>query len=200
MKVTVDPVIFKAALLGNAGAQSVLGGCYERGDGVEKDLERAFMWYSSSAEQGYLDAIYNLARCYENGIGVAKDQERAFSLCEKAATEGHELAQITLGNYFSKGIGTPQSLSEGIKWYRKAAMNGSNLAQTILGDRYATGEGVPKDEIEAYALYNIASVSFDSALERREELEKSLPASARIRGQSRSRQLLKEIAAKKASK
>jgi hypothetical protein len=79
-------------------------------------------------------------------------------------------------------------------------MNGSNLAQTILGDRYATGEGVPKDEIEAYALYNIASVSFDSALERREELEKSLPASARIRGQSRSRQLLKEIAAKKAGK
>ena len=52
----------KQAKKGNAAAQFNLGICYEQGRGVEKDTKKAFEWYKKSAEQGFADAQYNLAR------------------------------------------------------------------------------------------------------------------------------------------
>lgn len=42
-----------AAKNGNAGAQYNLGLCYERGNGVTKNLEQAVYWYRKAAAQGH---------------------------------------------------------------------------------------------------------------------------------------------------
>ena len=39
-----------------------LGLCYEEGEGVNKDLNKAIMWYSKAAQQGYKDAKKALLR------------------------------------------------------------------------------------------------------------------------------------------
>ena len=41
-----------AAEWGNAEAQYNLGCCYEKGDGVEKDLKETVEWFRKTAEQG----------------------------------------------------------------------------------------------------------------------------------------------------
>lgn len=41
---------------GHAGAQSLLGGLYERGNGVPLDYTRAVKWYRKAAEQGHAPA------------------------------------------------------------------------------------------------------------------------------------------------
>lgn len=51
----------KGAQKGDASAQSILGSCYEDGDGVEVDMQKAVMWYTKAAVQGLDDAQYSLA-------------------------------------------------------------------------------------------------------------------------------------------
>ena len=36
--------------------------CYEEGEGVDQDLNKAIMWYSKAAQQGYKDAKKGMLR------------------------------------------------------------------------------------------------------------------------------------------
>ena len=38
---------------------------------------QAFRWYTQSAEQGYVDAQYNLALMYYNGEGIRQNNDKA---------------------------------------------------------------------------------------------------------------------------
>jgi TPR repeat protein len=51
---------------------------YYNGDGIEKDLRKAFHWFQKAAEGRSVKAIYNLALCYYNGKGTEKDLGKAF--------------------------------------------------------------------------------------------------------------------------
>ncbi|MBC8001374.1 MAG: sel1 repeat family protein, partial [Opitutaceae bacterium] len=58
---------------GEAKAQSNLGVCYAKGEGVEKDYREAVKWFRKAADQNFALAQFNLATCYETGQGVGKD-------------------------------------------------------------------------------------------------------------------------------
>ncbi|MBQ6647668.1 MAG: sel1 repeat family protein, partial [Muribaculaceae bacterium] len=58
------------AIEGDAEAQLCLGDCYYEGDGMEKDYTQAVFWYFKAAEQGNVDAAYNLGVSYSLGEGV----------------------------------------------------------------------------------------------------------------------------------
>ena len=45
------------------------------------------------AQEGNIDAQYELAYMYENGLGVPKDESKALELYQAAAGEGHVAAQ-----------------------------------------------------------------------------------------------------------
>lgn len=62
---------------GIPAAQYICGAYLENGiQGAEKDAERAVLFYSEAAKQGYLEAYEALARCYRNGVGVEKDIDK----------------------------------------------------------------------------------------------------------------------------
>ena len=46
----------KAAAQGNAYAQYYLGLCYQKGQGVEIDVPRAYAWFQLAADHGHEDA------------------------------------------------------------------------------------------------------------------------------------------------
>jgi len=52
------------ATRGDAFAQRCLGQCYENGEGVPRDLEKALRWYSSAAANGQHDAIEGIGRLW----------------------------------------------------------------------------------------------------------------------------------------
>ena len=54
----------KAAKQGDAVAQYNLGVCYDDGEGVEQDKQKAVEWYTKAAEQGLAEAQCDLGLCY----------------------------------------------------------------------------------------------------------------------------------------
>lgn len=68
---TISNGIKLLKILANAGyplAQYEIGARYEAGDGLEKDIEQAEIWYSKAAEQGELLAAERLHLMQERGV------------------------------------------------------------------------------------------------------------------------------------
>ncbi len=112
----------KAADLGYAKAQDIVGFCYQYGLGTGKDKCAALEWYQKAAEQHFPHAICNLANCYEYGsCGLKRNPDKALLLWNEAAELGDKEAQFILGNLYLYGIYVEQNREEAIKWYHKAA-------------------------------------------------------------------------------
>src|SRR6266542_3899463 len=90
----------KLADKGNLEAQYKLALLYEKGDGIEYDLEKTFYYYQKAAENGFNMAQNDLAICYENGKGTKKNLEKAFCWYNRAAKNDLETAQYNLGNLY----------------------------------------------------------------------------------------------------
>jgi|GEM_PF-6262784 len=110
-----------------------LGVCYERGDGVNKNLEKAVLWYKKAAEMNYAKAQHNLGVCYYNGMGIAKDENEAARLFGLAAEQGNMYAQFNLGICYYQGIGVERDTFKAVDWFRKAAAQGHPEAKKALG-------------------------------------------------------------------
>jgi TPR repeat protein len=111
------------------------------------------------AEQGNVDAQFNLGLLYGVGQGVPQDYQEAVKWYLKAAEQGQVLAQNNLAVMYTKGEGVPQDYQEAVKWYRLAAKQGNAGAQGQLAVRYANGQGVPKDFIRAHMWSNLAATA-----------------------------------------
>ena len=122
----------KAALMGDAVAQTYLGLCYHNGFGVSQDYAETVKWYRMAAEQGYAAAQCNLGYCYEFGLGVTQDYYEAVKWYRKAAEQGDARAQCNLGYCYAEGFGVTKSISEAVKWFRKAAEQGYEKAKENL--------------------------------------------------------------------
>lgn len=81
---------------GDEEAQTELGVCYIKGDGVELDLKKAVLWWQKAADRNYAEAQYYLGLCYVNGSGIEKNNEKAKELWTKAAENGNKKAKTKL--------------------------------------------------------------------------------------------------------
>ena len=111
----------------------------------------------ASAEQGDVDAQFNLGVMYAEGYGVPQDYVEAGTWYRLAADQGDAKAQFNLGVMYAEGYGVPQDAAEAVAWYRLAAERGDPEAQNNLGGMYAEGRGVPQDAAEAVAWYRLAA-------------------------------------------
>ena len=73
-------------------AQNNLGWMYYKGNGIKQDYQKAFEWFTKSAEQGCIEAMYNIAEMYENGYGVEKDLNKSKHWIKKAEKAHDEIA------------------------------------------------------------------------------------------------------------
>ena len=81
-------------------AQYVLGNLYLRGEGVEKDLERAAHWFVKGADQVHKDAQFTLGIMHDNGEGgLPVDQAKALEWFRKSGAQGYAQAQLNLGSF-----------------------------------------------------------------------------------------------------
>lgn len=90
----------KAAALGDAEAQFLLGIHYSLGQGVSQDNEKALHWFRLAADQGYADAQYELAVLYQYGaIGVEADPAKAADWYREVIKQPDQyLRDLALGN------------------------------------------------------------------------------------------------------
>ena len=189
---------------GNTSGQYIVGGSYERGEGVARNLELAVFWYRKAAEQGHVDAQFNLGRMHTIGLGVSKDSTLAFYWLRKAAEQGDNISQLAIGIAYHQGEGVSQDFVQAAKWMEKSAKQSNATAQRNLASYYFLAEGVSRDFVEAYAYLNLALVTDEQARKLLEIMESKMSREDMSAGQRRTRELKKEIednlAAKRASK
>lgn len=156
-----------------------------------------FKEWKVKADEGDAEAQFFIGRCYFNGLGVTADPNEAIWWCRKSAIQGYAVAQCCLGLSYQLGRGGLNKESkEAVFWLRKAAEQGEVNALGNLGICYANGVGVQKDQVEAYAYYDLAGSTFESACEQRDKLAKEMTPEQIKAGQKRSKELQAEIEAR----
>ena len=142
-------------------AAAVWAGDFEDGVSASQkgDFKTAFSFYKKAAEQGELEAQFNVGLYYDIGRGVLQDYAEAVRWYKLAADQGYSAAQYNLGFMYANGEGVLQDYAEAVRWYKLAAVQGHSNAQARLGLRYAMGEGVLQDYLQAHMWANLAAVS-----------------------------------------
>lgn len=122
----------RAANAGFSIAQYKMGGMYENGIAVEKNVKKAFEWYLKAAQQSYAPAECMVGTMFYMGLGVDSDKKKAFDWLYKAAIHNEGKAQFNLGIMYYQGEGTALDKQEGIEWIQKAADQGVIQALSAL--------------------------------------------------------------------
>ena len=135
----------------------LLGVMYENGEGVDKDLNKAFGYFKLAANHGYDDAQNAVGFAYENGDGVKKDLKKAFQYYKLSADQGYDVAQNNLGDAYSNGEGIEKDYKRAFGYYKLSADQGYDIAQSNLGLAYYKGVGVVKDYKEAFEYFKLAA-------------------------------------------
>lgn len=106
---------------GDHRAMYALGAMYAAGQGVEKDLKKAYELFDEAAKNGRADAMHKLGLMYEQGLGVKRDTRKAARYYRKSAKLGYPLGQYNFGLIYMKGIGVKQNPVNAYAWLVAAA-------------------------------------------------------------------------------
>jgi hypothetical protein len=147
-----------AADQGHLVAQWKVGRMYANGDGVARDDQRAFVYFSQIANAHpdeppgtaqariVANAFVALGHYYLTGIPnstVARDATRAREMFGYAASYfGDAEAQYLLGRLYLDG--TPSDPHQAARWFQLAATKGNCHAEAALGDMLFQGQKVPR--------------------------------------------------------
>ena len=142
---------------GDLEAETIIGKCFIKGQGVGQDYAEAVKWFRKAALQGYADAQYCLGVCFIKGFGVEQNYTEAVYWFRKAAWRKHLKAQRNLGICYDNGKGVEQNHKEAAKWFGKAARQGDAIAQYALGVCYYLGKGVEQNYVSAAGWYKKAA-------------------------------------------
>jgi uncharacterized protein len=140
----------KAADLGSARAEAMLGNIFAAGVQGKPDYEQAVKWYRKGADQGQRDAQYGLAVRYALGQGLPVDLQEAVRLFIAAADQGHAGAEYDLATMYEEGKGTPTDQSLAAQFYQAAAEQGMPQAQFRLGRLLAGTKESRSNRVSAY--------------------------------------------------
>ena len=132
---------------------------------MKNNYNKAFKYFSLSAEQNSSEGHFWLGSVYQSGTGAKQDINLAINHFKISSEQKNWWASQSLGNLYYYGIGMPKNWSLAQKYFRlavtdiKAKRNDLGIyynsmlkgLKQILYDIYNTGGwGVEKNEIEAY--------------------------------------------------
>mgnify|MGYP003359089257 FL=1 len=88
------------------------------------DYQTAFKLWLPLAEQGNVNAQFNLGVMYYKGQGVKQDYFEAVKWYRQAEKQGDAKAQLNLGVMYINGDGVRQDDEQAKEWFGKACDNG----------------------------------------------------------------------------
>jgi TPR repeat protein len=127
------------------------------------------------AEQGDVNAQFNLGWMYAEGRGVPRNSKQAVYWYSRAARQGDASAQFNLGMLYENGEGVARDDRQAAHWYAKAGGQGIAVAQYNLGIMYDRGQGVVQSFQQAYLWLSLAAAQgLEDAAETRDAVAKKL--------------------------
>lgn len=123
------------------------------------DFNKALELFTSSANQNFVDAQYQLGLLHMDGskdneilpineqgvivttpMTIPINKELGFQWLSTAAKQGHAVAQYEVGMSYRMGEGTDKNLKLAFEWWMKAAQQGDMEAEYQIGDGYHFGD------------------------------------------------------------
>ena len=111
----------EAADEGSTSAWMMLGRIYFLGEGVPKNLKKAFRSYSRAAELGEPAGMYMAGLAYLGGLGVEKDEARGNQLLKQAADTDYPYALLYYSGMYEFGNSVPKDRETSLYYSRRAA-------------------------------------------------------------------------------
>lgn len=143
----------KASRLGETKADAVLNALLTSPEEISKNPQKAFEHNLKRAEQGDVEAEFQVYRAYCEGIGVEKDETLADSWCEKAADHGDARAAAIMG---IRCLGKDNQKT--VKYWEYASKKGNAVAMFELASIYQNGfHEIEVDKKRACAWFEIAA-------------------------------------------
>ena len=130
------------------GCQTSGGNDFLRGVDADqrKDYKEAVRLYRLSAEQGDVEAQYNLALKYDNGQGVPQDYKEAVKWFRLSAEQDYVNAQYNLGLMYANGQGVLQDYALAHMWFNLSGSNGDEdaIKQRTMVEKKMTPSQIEK--------------------------------------------------------
>lgn len=139
--------------------QRSLGNAYLNGVGVGQNTQKAFEFFSNSANKRDAEGIRLLGNLYEMGVGISKDLNKAFNLFKESTSMGNLKARTSLGICYHYGVGVGKDYQKAYECYLLPAKNNDIKAQENLADIYYEGLLGEPDYEMAYTWYLACSES-----------------------------------------
>ncbi|KAL4631160.1 death ligand signal enhancer [Arapaima gigas] len=138
-------------------AQFNVGVCYEKGQGVCRDPDKAAEFYKRAAAGGHNQAQFRYAKylLHTRGQQSAESTRAAIQLLESAATAGVKEAQVYLGVLFTQK--PLQDWQRAVHYLQMAAKDGDPVGLLYLGHCYTQGLGVVQCIKTAVHMYERAA-------------------------------------------
>lgn len=157
----------RAAELGDADAQRILGLIHRKGGTGPRNDELAAKWFAAAAQQGNETAQFEFGLALLEGRGVPVDLIAAVFWLEKASNQGLAIAQYELGVAYAFGKGVSEDQREALRLLKKAAGQDEAVAQFTIGLAYEYGRlRLAKNLGEAERWYRMAA---EQGFERAQE-------------------------------
>ena len=134
-------VVLNEAEKGNPTAMHQLGDRYQKGDGVEQDMEEAVEWWKKAAEQGDVSATHNVGVYYYEH----EDLPNAKEYLKKAISLGFLDSYYTLAFCYLHNAAVEGNVQKGIDCLEAAAKKGHLESQWQLACIYHDGIYGTKD-------------------------------------------------------
>ncbi len=211
--------LMKQVSIGNENAMKKLAYKYENGDGIERNLEKAYKIYNDLANN-YEDfeSKLNIAYMYYFGNDYIKQDFNIafekFNEIKNGDVDGSILYYI--GYMYDNGYGTKKDEKLAFEYYKKSAEKGFTFAEYALGQAFLQGIGVKVNDAEAIywlskavkkgdymSQYVLGSLYYEGtengiSVVNNKEIGLNLIKKAAIQGYDKAINKLKEIESKKA--
>lgn len=106
---------------------------YLKGDGVEKDMEKAFLCYRASADRDHDErGQCEIGLLYYQGIIFKQDHRKAFEYFKRAADQGSSQGYAFLGSLYVTGAGVEKDYEKAFECFHQGALKGDTSCQSSL--------------------------------------------------------------------
>ena len=112
---------------------------------VEKNQEKAYLWYSLAAKQGHVRGLFSTAMMDILGIGTPRNITKGLKLLERVAETGHANSAYLVGMIYKIGYWIDPNDTIAVKWLKRGADKGNTDAMVELADNYRRVVGVTMD-------------------------------------------------------
>jgi hypothetical protein len=146
--------IFKK-LIDEPGHYCIIGICYFRGIGTNKDLNKAIICFTYLAERNDSYGQLYLGLCYISGLGIQKDIQKGIDYINLSASQNNHFAQNRMGMLYYNEKYVDKDLQKAFKYFILSANQGNFLAIYNLGIFYEKGIYVEKDLQKAIHYYKL---------------------------------------------